>query len=840
MLKHVYKAILLVAVFIGALYYFGQNIRQVIFHMDDTTVMSEASFPLVTLGVQENTINLLHGYLSSLDASVVRESITPLDQTQSFFVYIEEKESTVKKVNYELRNTYDNGLIESGSYSALEKQKERKVAKIKINESLETGKEYALKITCVTAESKKINYYTRIIKSLSYPVKEQLDFVMQFHEKLFDKKKIDEIAEYLEYDRSQDNTDLAHVTIASDRELLSFGKLNPNIITDVIPTIKEVSSDIASIQLSYYIQGETGDGKEQYQVTEFYRVKYTPARMYLLDYDRTMEAQFNIGHMSLGNGAFKIGITNDPNLPIYSDGGSQNLSFVRNRELWYYNVEHNQAVRVFSFREDTSDNIRDVYDQHDIKVLTMNVEGTMDFMVYGYMNRGAYEGRVGILLYRYYPSDQRIEELVYIPVNVPYQILKEQIGNFSYVNYNDVFYFMLENTLYSYNRITKSLQQLANNIGEEDYVFSKEKGFVAWQTKEDGLAKTITILELATEKRKIISAKKGENLRLLGLIEHDIIYGECRDKDTYTTVDGKQMIPLYEIYIIKNDGTVRKNYKKKNYYVIDATVKDNVIELKRMKKENKRFLEAKDDYILNQVVNRTSIVSVTSRVTDQAMKEYYLTFVKDLQLKKKPSVVTTANTIIKEETTLRIEPQPLKECYYVYAYGEVQGKYSSAGDAIVLADSMVGVVINQNQQMVWKRGTRASRVEIDIENKRYVSDTVDSYDACARMMQQTKKRPGSTQAGVDKPELIKQLERQIGAVVVNATGCDLTQALYYVAMGRPVIAAKDRYNVVLIVGYDSNSIRVIDPSTRVTSRMSLKNASELFEAAGNVYLSYIE
>ena len=60
----------------------------------------------------------------------------------------------------------------------------------------------------------------------------------------------------------------------------------------------------------------------------------------------------------------------------------------------------------------------------------MDAEGNVNFMVYGYMNRGQYEGRVAIVLYKYIRADQRIEELVYIPVDEPYQRLKENMGNF--------------------------------------------------------------------------------------------------------------------------------------------------------------------------------------------------------------------------------------------------------------------------------------------------------------------------------------------------------------------------------------------------------------------------
>ena len=131
MLKHIYRAIILVAVFIASLFYFSRDIKEVVFRIDSTTQMSNTTFPVVTLKSQDSIINLLHGYAATMDSSQMRESITPIDSSQNLFLYIDEKESTVKKVNYELRNTFDNKLLESGSYSALEKSGTQKIAKLK-------------------------------------------------------------------------------------------------------------------------------------------------------------------------------------------------------------------------------------------------------------------------------------------------------------------------------------------------------------------------------------------------------------------------------------------------------------------------------------------------------------------------------------------------------------------------------------------------------------------------------------------------------------------------------------------------------------------------------------
>ena len=121
----------------------------------------------------------------------------------------------------------------------------------------------------------------------------------------------------------------------------------------------------------------------------------------------------------------------------------------------------------------------------------MDAEGNVDFLVYGYMNRGQYEGRVALILYEYNRIDGRIEEKVYIPVEEPYQTLKENLGEFAYINSLDVFYFHIYNSIYAYDLITKQLTELADNIDRDDVVAFYEEGYVAWQESSDPWRLTI-------------------------------------------------------------------------------------------------------------------------------------------------------------------------------------------------------------------------------------------------------------------------------------------------------------------------------------------------------------
>jgi uncharacterized protein YvpB len=839
-MKYVYRTLILLCIFAGALYYFGKDIQEEVSDIEVKTVeMGEATFPLITIRLKDYEINQLHGYSTNLNANIVRENITPLDSSQSFDVVINEKGNNVKRVIYELRALADNKLIETNTINALEKEEENKTARIKLTEALTPDVEYAVKITLVTSESQKMNYYTRVKRVDSSYYKEKLDFIMNFHNSIMDKKKAEGITAFLEPKAGTDNTSLAYVDIHSSFDLITWVDLKPKVVGDIVPDVEEISADTASVMLKYMVSGETESGTEYYYVSEFYRVRYTDTRMYLLNYDRRMESVFDINLTSLTKSQFKIGITNQSDTKLFASTENNKLSFVRERELWYYNLLENKAVRVFSFRQKDTDYVRDVYPEHDVQILNMDDDGNIDFMVYGYMNRGVYEGRVGIVFYKYYSSDNRIEELVYLPMNVPYEVLKEELDTFSYVNKLDVFYFTLNHKIYSYNLTTKIAEVIASDVSGDNFVVSIKEHFLAWENSNNQAEATeINILDLETQAIEKITAPTGECINLLGKIDDNIIYGFAKVSNITAALDGSQLIPMYKIEIADKSNTVLKEYRKNKYYVTNTTIEDNVITLKRVKKAGSNFVQAEDDFILNRVMTSTSPFSLTTRVTDKMLTEYYITLPSGFEMKKVPATETTVNTVIREDTTLRLEDSKRQtEPYTTYARGGIEGIYEEAGDAIVQAYNKIGVVVDDKQQIIWERAVRSALKEIGGITPIYTSHGSDSVTASVTML--LKYRFGSSEIKMKKGTVYEMLREGFKDSVLNLTGCSLEQVLYYVNNNRPVIAMKNEKDAVLIIGYDAYNITVIDPSLNRTMKIGLNDGTSLFDGAGNIFFSYM-
>lgn len=839
-MKRFFKYFGFFVLFVISIAFFSQSIPNITIGTATATSLQDSTFPLIYLQLGKYTVNTLHGYSSELDSSKVRESITPLESDKTFTIKISENESSIKKLDYELMDISNQKAIDSNTLSAFSKENSYKTARIKLNAAMDTSTEYGLKITLTTNYSKKIHFFTRIkYYDSDFYLKEKLDFVTNFHNATFDKGKSLNIRSFLETDNSDDST-LANVNIYSSYKMITWDKLKPQKITECIPTIKELNIETAAIEQTYFIKAKTDSGTEIYQITEFYRVRYTSDRIYLLYFQREMEAMFDPALTSLSQSQFKIGITNAKDLDITSNEDNDKVAFVRNGSLWYYDLKTNKLNQVFSFVQNSDDYLRDYYDQHNIRILNVDKDGNIDFIVYGYMNCGDYEGRVGILLYNYKPTENQIYERVYIPLTTTYQQLKEDFGTFSYVNKKNIFYFSLNDTVYAYNITSKQYNILTQNASSDNFAMLENARCFVWSNaKKDKPASNITILDLESEKEISVSAQKNQSIKVLGTIDSNIVYGFVRNSDIYESTDGEQIYPVYKMIIADCQGGILKTYQSKNVYIIRANVDEDIIRLKRVKKSNGTFKKMSDDSIQHQKNDFVKSFYLTTRETEKTRTEKYISLPAGYVMKGLPDTTATKYVMVTENTTLHLKENTdnISTKYYIYAYGRITSSLNNAGEAIRLADEQMGVVMDNKSHLIWERGGKFTSKTLSSINKTTVGTGVSSIKACVQMLLQAAQV--TTTASQLKGASAMDMLRNHLDTPVNLTGCTVDEVLYFVSNEKPVIAMKNSSQAVLITAYDTSSVTCFDPSTGSSTKMLLSNAENYFEAAGYVFFSFI-
>ena len=126
----VFGILFLISLFIWNYMLVGRNNKGV-------TETSQATIPLLTVSADGKNINQLHGYQGSVDASLIRDSITPIYENE-VKVMLTYAKSDVSVVSYKIYDT-DNKTILGNGDTAFHKVKGKKTANIKIKERLENG-----------------------------------------------------------------------------------------------------------------------------------------------------------------------------------------------------------------------------------------------------------------------------------------------------------------------------------------------------------------------------------------------------------------------------------------------------------------------------------------------------------------------------------------------------------------------------------------------------------------------------------------------------------------------------------------------------------------------------
>ena len=91
------------------------------------TETSQATIPLLTVSADGKNINQLHGYQGSVDASLIRDSITPIYENE-VKVMLTYAKSDVSVVSYKIYDT-DNKTILGNGDTAFHKVKGKKTDK---------------------------------------------------------------------------------------------------------------------------------------------------------------------------------------------------------------------------------------------------------------------------------------------------------------------------------------------------------------------------------------------------------------------------------------------------------------------------------------------------------------------------------------------------------------------------------------------------------------------------------------------------------------------------------------------------------------------------------------
>lgn len=841
MRKGIIKIVVLIAVFCLTVVAMGERDRQT--EMDLTSEMASVTLPVLYLERDDVKINQLYGYSSEMDATEMRDTITPLREDLTLPIVVKSFQNHVESISFEVRSMDMERLVENGDIDSFSQTNGEIRVNLQFENILEQGTEYMLKIT-LNSNGKPIYYYTRIIRETDYYVDETLELVMNFHEQSFDKEQAGNLALYLEPNSLGDNTTLQKVTIHSSLAQVSWAEFKGERLEPPIPSIKELGSSYNTVTLRYILTA-VGDGGniEYYTVEEYYRVRYnsTINRMSLLNYEREMTQVFRGGDQAVSKNKLYLGIRPEE-VPYMANEKGTITTFVQEGELWSYNSDSHELFQVFSFRSAEGISDRENNGQHDIRIMRMDESGSMDFVVYGYMNRGSHEGNTGISVFHYDSVANTVEEVVFIPASSSYEVLKVDWGEVFYISDDNMFYLLADGELYRVDLSTCQAQAIIRNMKPGSYVASENGRYIAWQDSENSnSAEEIKIMDLEGESVRTIEGGSGEYLKPVGFVESDFVYGTAKEGQVTADSAGNMRFLMYKIEIVDENSNVIKEYQKDGYYISNAYVEQDTIFLDREMNTETGYTSASQDTIKNQQLESSRLITVDTIVTEKKQTQVEMVFVgEDPEESKNLQVKAPKEVVVEQPRTVELETSKNRENYYVYSGGKILMSTPSVTDAIICADTNAGVVIDPVQKYIWRRGRAASQPMIGSGTLETPEISDNSVVRCLTYLLREEESSIDVEDLVARGETPRQIltEALTDRKVVDLSGCSVSQVLYYVNLGNPVLAMVGD-QAVLIVGYDEHNTILYQPAENSAHKMGLQDSDMFFSNGGNIFLGYI-
>ena len=811
-------------------------------HDNMTMEMARATLPVITMLWENQEYNPLCGYVVPMDPAGQRDGITILGKNRATEFRIRTYGRGVTKITAQVRNSDGTRLIENLEITDYQREQDVIQAQLALKDLIEKGQEYVITIGLTLDDWQEVYYYTRVIWDEESLVGGQLAFVRSFHETLYHREEARSLTKYLESNsKLESNKSFHKVNIHSSFKQVTWGDLKVTETREPVLTLLEIHGQTASVRVQYSVSTPGSERAVNYRMQEFYRIRYSPDRTYLLDFERTM-TQIPDEEALYGGDKIILGI-GDENVDMMENEDGSVVAFQQADRLFAYQSSTQRLTLLFSFYELGEEDAREELDEHDVKLLNVDQDGNVYFAVYGYMNRGEREGKTGIRVCRYDISYNTISELAFIPWDKPYSNLKTQLEHLLYLGgENNYLYLYLEHAVYQADLENKTYVKLLDVLEDGSMQASADNQILVWQEPSTkGYSNVIRIRDLSGEDEVTIKGETGEALKVLGFMGQDVIYGVARQEQITRTGTGQVFFPMYQLCIVRADGTMLKKYAQDGIYVTDVTVEENQIILDRVTmKEDGSFLATTQDHVTKTQQakagqNQISIVEIDTYETYVQIK------VKGKIDPKKVQLLTPKEVIQEGVDELVMEVESPVKRYFVYGPKGLDGSYISVSNAVNRADEISGSVINEAGVVLWLKGDRSTRNQImAIHEPEKTEDVMASQAVCLDTMLRQKGISVDSASLLERGKYPAQIlkESLTDSEVLDLSETSLEAVLYYVSRDIPVMALLRTGEAVLITGFNESQVVIFQPTTGKLYKRGMSDAAKWFEESGNSFLAY--
>ena len=805
------------------------------------TVLGSSTLPLVSFTAEGVSVNPLVGYLQEMNAAAVRESVTPLPQDGRLPVTIDTCGNTITGISYEVRSIDGSNLIEEAELDSWDMKDGRAEAVLKIKDLIRPGEEYSLILHLTTEYYPCINYYTGILRNENLKTAEMLEYVTDFHRSEFSAAAAEKYAINWEVDGTGDADELSAVDIHSNFRQLTWKNLSPVQNGDAQITVLSLDENFGSFRVAFEVSAADSNGEQQtFYAEEFFCLQWSELRFYLMDYQRRVTQYFNPTAQSANAGELVFGVTGKEDLAVTASAGGTVQAFVQGGELFAYRPDEGELCRIYSQTAGET-TLKRLNRETGVRVLDVSDAGDVEFVVYGYMSRGAHEGEVGLSYFRYTRESNTLDELLYMRSARSYERVKNDLDTLLVMRSNTL-YFLFEDTVYAVDRSGQEIVRIVEKIASHDLIANADQSAIAWTQGDTGTAAgQIQVLYLDTGRSHALTAEPGMYLQGHGFIEKDFVASSGRSEDV--AVRGFDLLyPQTALTITDEAGKETARYEADGVFITRVLVGDGQITLERMKESDGAFVRIDDDVLMqNDKTAETQSSPVSSRVEEARGRIRTLTLSKSKKTEAPDVVLPDQVSFYQAGEMPGTEPFESNH-FYAYAGGRLAGIYDEAGYAVMAVADRMGYVKDTDGHRIWNRTTRyPESVSLTLAEESTAVPETERMQACLDAVLgycgASADTAGPLAEGISARQILAEY---CGGTAVNLESCDLKYVLRFLSRETPVLGMLEKDRPVVLAGYDRYNVLIYDPVRGETYKMGQEDATAAFAAAGNAFLGYVK
>ena len=757
--------------------------------------VADSSLPVVTMEFNGRQINELCAYTDEMDLNYAAEAIYLLEDTYDIPVCADLKGNIAKSISFYLYDIENSSLLQNGLSDDIETDGDELTATLTLaSQVVSTDTEYVLDIVLELSSGQELHYYTRVLKASGTYTADQIELAYSFSEATVSGDQ-DAITSYMETNPwTQSNTNFSGVNLKSSISQMTWQSMDVELLSEADITILDINGTIGCYRLDYVVTVADDDITEYYRVSEYFRIRMTASASYILTYEREVDQIFIPSEANLASSYAELGILSSEDIETAASPDGAYSCFVLSGTLWLLDSSNKALIQVFSFESDDPWQDAPMYYDHDIEVMSVDDEGNIQFIVYGYMNAGLHEGLCGVGLYSYSAEDETVTEVLFIEADVPYEILKATTGEMIYINEDNELYILIDQTIYSISLDKYNIKTVKESLESGTYCVSTTQRMIAWQ--EDGKvnsADKITVLDAESGETYTISALAGMSIKVLGFVGDDPVYGMGTEENYYYDSADEEYLLMDTVYLKDLETGEVSEYSSSSGYFLSAEYEYNRIEIAKSDSDSLAIYSAE--------ISAAETPEITSDYDDVKETIYYVKFV-DSTTSSGNFTITMDIPVYVTDADL-VAPSgflDLSGRYLVYGKGSLQLITSSAAEAVREAYDYEGYVKTE-EGFFYRRGMRASSISMS------------------------------------ESAIEAALEAWEDGEVILITGITLTEAFYFTGEGTALVWEYED-TVWLIYGYDSgDDLLVYDVETGETSEIDDSEAEDAFDnSEGSLYV----